>query len=148
MKLSTGIIPLSKHKISNMLYRGIICMFYVVNKDKIVSCLVLFVMVFVMFFMASAAIRNTDNVIETAGSTQKELPIYNVNTEEAKVALTLNSAWNADDIDLILETLEKHEVQLTFFVVGDWVERFPDAVKKIHEAGHEVRKSQFQSPSC
>jgi len=123
-------------------------MFYVVNKDKIVSCLVLFVMVFVMFFMASAAIRNTDNVIETAGSTQKELPIYNVNTEEAKVALTLNSAWNADDIDLILETLEKHEVQLTFFVVGDWVERFPDAVKKIHEAGHEVRKSQFQSPSC
>ena len=77
--------------------------------------------------------------MEASGRARKELPIYSVNTEENKVALTLNAAWGADDIDLILETLDKHDVKLTFFLVGDWVERFPDAVKKIHEAGHEIR---------
>ena len=123
-------------------------MFYVVNKDKLVSCLVVFTMVLAMFFMASALVRDSENTLETAGRAKKELPIYNVNTDENKVALTLNSAWNADDIDLILETLESHDIKLTFFVVGDWVERFPEAVKKIHEAGHEIRKSQFQSSSC
>ena len=61
-------------------------MFYVVNKDKIVSCLMLFTVVLIMFFMASALIRDTENTVEAAGKARKELPIYNVNIEEAIVA--------------------------------------------------------------
>ena len=29
-------------------------------------------------------------------------------------------------------------MHITFFVVGDWVNKYPDAVKKIYEAGHEI----------
>ncbi len=39
-------------------------------------------------------------------------------------------AWNADDIDSILETLQKNNIKITFFMVGDWIEKFPEAVKR------------------
>ncbi|MCL2383839.1 MAG: polysaccharide deacetylase family protein [Oscillospiraceae bacterium] len=112
-------------------------MFFVVNKDKIVSCAMVIAIVFSMLFVANT-LRDNRAVIQTAGSIRKELPIYSVNTNEPKVALTINSAWHADDIDMILEILEKHGVNITFFMVGDWVERFPEAVKRIHGAGHEI----------
>ena len=49
-----------------------------------------------------------------------------------------NCDWNADDIDSILETLKNNDVHITFFMVGDWVDKYPEAVKKIYEAGHEI----------
>ena len=42
----------------------------------------------------------------------------------------MNCAWNADDIDQILKTLEENDVKITFFMVGDWVDKYPEAVKK------------------
>lgn len=52
-----------------------------------------------------------------------------------------NCDWNADDIDSILKTLEENNTKITFFMVGDWIDKFPEAVQKIHNAGHEIRKS-------
>ena len=49
-----------------------------------------------------------------------------------------NCDWNADDIDSILKTLEENNTKITFFMVGSWIEKFPEAVKKISEAGHEI----------
>lgn len=49
-----------------------------------------------------------------------------------------NCDCNADDIDSILETLKNNNVHITFFMVGDWVDKYPEAVKKINEAGHEI----------
>ena len=114
-------------------------MFYVTNKDKIVSVAIAISTVLVLFLLAATfKSNNLNNTIQTSASTSKLLPIYNVDTEETKVALTINCAWNAEDIDLILETLSKNEVKATFFMVGDWVAKFPDAVKKIYESGNEI----------
>ena len=49
-----------------------------------------------------------------------------------------NCYWNADDIDNILKTLKENQVKITFFMVGEWIEKFPEAVKKIHQEGHEI----------
>ena len=68
----------------------------------------------------------------------KQYPIYNVETNEKKVAFTMNCAWNADDIDSILQTLKENNTKITFFMVGDWIDKFPDMVKKIYEEGHEI----------
>ena len=76
-------------------------------------------------------------VIPTS-AVERNLPIYNVQTEEKKLAFTMNCAWNADDIDQILEVLKNNDVKITFFMVGEWVDKYPDAVKKIYEAGHEI----------
>lgn len=109
-------------------------MFLVFNKEKIQTYLVSILTVAVLI-----GIANMDSIktIQTS-STEKYLPIYNVQIEEKKVAFTMNCAWNADDIDSILETLKNNDVKITFFMVGNWVDKYPEAVKKIYEAGHEI----------
>lgn len=114
-------------------------MFFVCNKDKIISVAIALSTVLVLFLLAATFKQNSlNNTVQTSTGTSKLLPIYSVDTEENKVALTINCAWNADDIDLILETLSKNEVKATFFMVGEWVNKFPDAVKKINESGNEI----------
>ena len=81
---------------------------------------------------------NNKQTLEVSSSTNENLPIYNVQTEENAVSLTMNCAWNADDIDSILDTLNKCNVKITFFIVGDWADKYPEAVKKISENGHEI----------
>ncbi len=71
--------------------------------------------------------------------TQKRLlPIYSVETEDKKISITFDAAWSAEDTDLLIDILGKHNAKATFFVVGDWVEKNPDAVKKLYKAGHEI----------
>lgn len=114
-------------------------MFLIYNKDKIISALIALSTVLVLFLVAATIkTNNIQNSIQTSSTTSKLLPIYAVETNKNDVALTINCAWNADDIDLILETLAKNEVKATFFMVGDWANKFPDAVKKIHESGNEI----------
>lgn len=112
-------------------------MFIVFNKQKIYSYLVALSTVIVLFFVAATFTNKSGEIIQTM-SQAKKLPIYNVDTNEPKIAFTMNCAWNADDIDQILATLSKHNTHITFFMVGDWVNKYPDAVKKISEAGHEI----------
>ena len=122
-------------------------MFYVTNKDKLISVGIALSTVLVLFLLAATfKTQNIGETIQTSTKSSKLLPIYNVDTEENKVALTINCAWNADDIDLILETLSKNQVKATFFIVGDWVEKFPDAVKKIYESGNEIANHSESHP--
>lgn len=62
----------------------------------------------------------------------------NIVYTKLKIYHKRNCYWNADDIDSILKTLEENDTKITFFMVGDWIEKFPEAVKKIHNAGHEI----------
>ena len=111
-------------------------MFLVFNKQKIVTYFVSVLAVLVLFFVAGNI--KEEKVVETVSGSEKLLPIYNVETEENKIAFTMNCAWNADDIDSILETLEKNNVKITFFMVGEWIDKYQEAAKKIYEAGHEI----------
>ena len=68
----------------------------------------------------------------------KELPIYSVETDEKKVALSFDAAWGNEDTKQILDILEQYNVKTTFFMTGGWVEKFPDDVKALYEAGHDL----------
>lgn len=74
----------------------------------------------------------------TAGKSNKELPIYSVGTEEKKVALSFDAAWGNEDTGAILKILDKYDVKVTFFMTGGWVEKYPDDVKAIASAGHDL----------
>ena len=121
-------------------------MFFVFNKDKIMSYIVTLFTVVVLFLAASAINNDTQKTVETASNVGKLLPIYSVETNEPKVAITINCAWSAEDIDMILEALKNQEVKVTFFMVGDWVEKNEEAVKKIYEAGHEIGNHSYNHP--
>ena len=72
-------------------------------------------------------------------ATKKQLPIYCVDTlGEKKVAVSFDAAWGADDTDTLLDILKKNDVKATFFLCGYWVDKYPEEVKKIYNAGHDI----------
>lgn len=75
--------------------------------------------------------------ISVANSNRK-LPIYSVETDEKKIAITFDAAWTNQDTDEIIQILKKHNAKATFFIVGDWAEKFPESVKAFHDAGHTI----------
>ncbi len=68
----------------------------------------------------------------------KKLPIYSVQTNERKVAISFDAAWGADKTDEIMTICEEYGVNATFFLVGFWVEDYPDVAKNIAERGFEI----------
>lgn len=65
-------------------------------------------------------------------------PIYHGNEKFPRVAFAINVAWGEEYLTEILKTLEKEKVKATFFFVGTWVKVFPELVKEIAAAGHEI----------
>lgn len=94
--------------------------------------------VFVCFavLVLGLTLLDTSNVNNTVNG--RELPIYSVETEEKKVALSFDAAWGNEDTQKILDTLAKYKVHATFFMTGGWVENYPEDVKKIQAAGHDL----------
>ena len=121
-------------------------MFFVYNKDRIISVVIALSTILILFLISGVLSVNSKPTVETVAENKKLVPIYSVDTEENKVALTINCAWNAEDIDLILETLAKNNVKATFFIVGNWAEKFPEAVKKIQASGNEIANHSYLHP--
>lgn len=46
--------------------------------------------------------------------------------------------WGNEDTQQLIDILDRYQVKATFFVVGEWVDKYPDSVQALHEAGHEV----------
>ena len=76
--------------------------------------------------------------VAVSQTAKKELPIYCVNTTEKKVALSFDAAWGNEDTQAILDILAKYDVRVTFFMTGGWIEKYPEDVKAIAAAGHDL----------
>lgn len=72
-----------------------------------------------------------------AGKSLRKVPIYRVLRDDKKIAISFDCAWGVDYTDKILAAMEKFNVKCTFFAVKFWVDKYPDYVKKIVDAGHE-----------
>ena len=71
-------------------------------------------------------------------SSTRSLPIYSVDTEEKKVAISFDCAWGVEHTDTLLKIMKQNDVRCTFFAVQFWVEKYPEYVQKIIEHGHEM----------
>ena len=67
-----------------------------------------------------------------------KMPIYKVDTDDKKIALTFDVAWGTQNIDEIMDILKEHNIKATFFLVGSWVDDNKELVKKINDVGHEL----------
>lgn len=74
----------------------------------------------------------------SAKPSTRELPIYSVATQEKKIAISFDAAWGADKTSQIMDVLEEYQVDATFFLVGFWVEKYPDKVAEIARRGFEI----------
>lgn len=86
---------------------------------------------------AAIAITSTVKAVQTA-SAPREIPIYYVETDRKQVALSFDAAWGNEQTDGLLQTLDKYKVKTTFFLVGDWVDKYPESVKEIASKGHDI----------
>lgn len=101
--------------------------------------LAVFLVIHIFFPTAPAAV-STFITTHTTGllSSERKLPIYCVNTDKPQVSLSFDAAWGNEDTDILLNILDKYNVKTTFFMTGGWIESYPDDVKKIAAAGHDL----------
>ncbi len=74
----------------------------------------------------------------TAATEPRDIPIYSVETDEKKVAISFDAAWGNEQTPELLDILDRYDVKATFFLVGQWVDNFPESVKEIAKKGHDV----------
>ena len=96
------------------------------------QALALFVCLLLAVYLGDAAVA----VNSSYGD--RELPIYSVQTEEKKISISFDAAWGSQDFNQIMEILDKHNVKTTFFMTGEWVEKYPECVQTLVEKGHDL----------
>ena len=93
---------------------------------------------FLLYLIAFITPGVIGEVMSVVSMNKKELPIYCVDTPEKKLALTFDAAWGNEDTVKIIDILERNNVKVTFFATGGWVEKYPEDVKAIVNAGHVI----------
>lgn len=100
---------------------------------------IVIMVLFVGLIVVCAANNSTLQVASVYfNSKVKKLPIYSVKTDERKVAISFDAAWGADKTTQIMDVCEQYGVNATFFLVGFWVEDYPDVAKNIADRGFEI----------
>ena len=91
-----------------------------------------------LVFFIGAYVTNQKSITASSTVNGRRVPVSCVQTPEKKVALTFDTVWGNDGIGVILNILEKYGAKATFFVTGNWADQYPEDVKAIAAAGHEV----------
>ena len=97
-----------------------------------------FLIMIVVAVLLSVSINGATSAQVFFGYAPRKVPIYNVDTSEKQVAISFDAAWGVDKTEEILSVLEEFNVTATFFLVGFWVDDYPEMVKAIDEAGCEI----------
>lgn len=73
-----------------------------------------------------------------AAATTRQLPIYCVQQDQKLVSISFDAAWGNEDTQQLIDILGRYQVKATFFVVGEWVDKYPESVQALCQAGHEI----------
>lgn len=108
----------------------------IVTKKQLMLCLSLIVIAAVAVIGSVSVFANSD----------RKIPIYCVETEEKQIAISFDAAWGNDDTQTLIDILAEYNVPATFFVVGSWVDKYPESVKALSDAGHQVQNHSNTHP--
>ena len=67
-------------------------------------------------------------------------------TDEKVLYLTFDAGYENGHTPMILDALKKHQVPATFFVVGNYLEREPELIKRMVNEGHIVGNHTYSHP--
>lgn len=99
------------------------------------STLIISIIIIVLLF---SVIPLLGERVLMASGVNRRLPIYSVQTQEKKIAISFDAAWGDEYTLNILDILDKYNVKTTFFLVGFWVDKYPNHVKEMNDRGHEI----------
>ncbi|MCH5303489.1 MAG: polysaccharide deacetylase family protein [Ruminococcus sp.] len=100
---------------------------------------ILIIMLCAILGIASASIglNSVSKAVATV-ATERVIPIYSVDTKDKICSISFDAAWGNEQTDDLLNTLDKYNIKTTFFLVGSWVKKYPQSVKKIAKKGHDI----------
>ena len=116
--------------------------FMLLTKRKLLT---LFSCVLIGAISLVVATSTASKIISTVNE-ERQIPIYFVDTKEKVCALSFDAAWGNEQTPELLKILEKNEVKSTFFLVASWVEKYPDSVRDIAKAGHDIGNHSSSHP--
>lgn len=73
-----------------------------------------------------------------AYSSNRKIPIYCVDRFDKKISISFDASWGSDKTESILKVLRDTNTQANFFLVGMWVDKNEDLVKKMDSQGIEI----------
>ena len=100
---------------------------WVISKKTGILCAVLFVALLALIWVGKSDVVS---VSKTHCVDKAE--------EDKVLSISFDAAWGNEDTQQLIDILEKYHVKATFFVVGGWEDNFPESVKALSDAGHEV----------
>lgn len=77
---------------------------------------------------------------------KRELPVYCVERDDNKIAISFDAAWGGDKTERILDILDEYGVKTTFFLVDIWTQKYPELAKEIAARGHEIGNHSTSHP--
>ena len=80
------------------------------------------------------------------GAEGLSFPIYSVGRADNKISITFDCAWANSNTDQLIDILGKENVKATFFVTGEFCDKYPDDIKKLYNAGHEIQNHSDKHP--
>lgn len=84
--------------------------------------------------------------VGVSAANRRKLPIYCVEIEKKQIAISFDAAWGNDDTQKLIDILAEYNVPATFFVVGAWVDKYPESVKALDSAGHQIQNHSNTHP--
>lgn len=103
----------------------------------------------VIGLLAAATAAAGIGAIVTSVGTQamgRLLPIYSVERGDKVISLTFDVAWENSNTQELIDILDEYNARATFFITGDWCDRYPEDVRQFSDAGHEIGNHSDQHP--
>lgn len=107
---------------------------FTITKKSLMSIFFSFLIGALAFTVATSTITKA---VMTTGE-ERKIPVYYVDTKEKVCSISFDAAWGNEQTQTLLDILDEHKVKTTFFLVGEWVDNFPESVKEISARGHDV----------
>ncbi len=91
--------------------------------------------------------RGVNGSSDRARLTVTSREVDRAKVSERLVALTFDAGSSAEPVPQILRALAQRNLRCTFFLTGQWIERYPDMARLIAEAGHELGNHSWSHPA-
>ena len=72
--------------------------------------------------------------------------VVRLDTDQRIVALTYDDGPNPPYTDQVLDVLAKHDVKVTFFMIGNRIEKHPETVNRVIAEGHQIGNHSYSHP--
>lgn len=107
---------------------------YTTSRKKLLRTVIIVLAALTIIAVIVMAVAKGSKVV----AAEKKVPIYAVSRADNHISLTFDCAWGNSNTDLLLSLLKDANATATFFVTGEFCDKYPEDVKKMYQAGHEI----------